>query len=331
MSLNSYSSLSESEVSMARKDQLREQRTNTVINVTSKKQESDIIQALERVVVSLQQEFGARISLIHERQWYLKDIIADLRRTYPDVDFHHHFDTSFMSPDGGILYIEGNGDNLTYPILISEVKNQGTNDLRTKEGLPRQPKGNAIERLGKNLIGLRVALMKESIFPFVCFGYGCDFEQGSSILDRISTMAMFGRLTQPIYTMKRTVSSIAAVSTSKRIVGLLTKCLQSCGTLQNAQSCTTSPSTVRSISLGPQLSNNPVTVAVSSTRKPKFLLDVLPGFVRPARRSSPPRAMALLWPGSRLSNRRSSSFVRQATSRFACAMSSVINSSPNTA
>jgi type II restriction enzyme len=54
--------------------------------------------------------------------------------------------------------------------------------------------GNAIERLGKNLIGLRAALLRESIFPFVCFGYGCDFEDTSSILDRVSTMAMFGNL-----------------------------------------------------------------------------------------------------------------------------------------
>jgi len=74
------------------------------------------------------------------------------------------------------------------------VKNQGTNDLRAKESLPKQAKGNAIERLGKNLIGLRTALMRENIFPFVCFGYGCDFEPRSSILDRVSTMAMFGKL-----------------------------------------------------------------------------------------------------------------------------------------
>lgn len=82
----------------------------------------------------------------------------------------------------------------SYPILIAEVKNQGTNDLRAREGLKRQARGNAIERLGKNLIGLRTALSRESIFPFVCFGYGCDFEADSSILDRVSTMAMFGRL-----------------------------------------------------------------------------------------------------------------------------------------
>jgi len=36
--------------------------------------------------------------------------------------------------------------------------------------------------------------MRESIFPFVCFGYGCDFEEKSSILDRVTTIAMFGRL-----------------------------------------------------------------------------------------------------------------------------------------
>ena len=85
-------------------------------------------------------------------------------------------------------------DDQMCPILIAEVKNQGTNDLRSREGLPKQAKGNAIERLGKNVIGLRAALLRESIFPFVCFGYGCDFEQGSSILDRVTTIAMFGRL-----------------------------------------------------------------------------------------------------------------------------------------
>lgn len=85
-------------------------------------------------------------------------------------------------------------DGKKYPILISEMKNQGTNDLRAQEGLKKQAKGNAIERLGKNVIGLRTALLYESIFPFVCFGYGCDFTEDSSILDRVSTIAMFGRL-----------------------------------------------------------------------------------------------------------------------------------------
>lgn len=138
---------------------------------------------------------ASTINLPAERSSTLDISVSELISYYPDVEFHYHFDSSSIRPDGGILYIQGKpGDKLSYPILIAEVKNQGTNDLRAKEGLPKQAKGNAIERLGKNLIGLRAALMSESIFPFVCFGYGCDFQADSSILDRVSTMAIFGKL-----------------------------------------------------------------------------------------------------------------------------------------
>lgn len=179
---------------MAKKDQLREQRTGTVINITSKKQETEIIQAL-KVVESIITTNFSNIVLYHEKQWLLKHIVQELKSSYPNTEFDYHFDTSSIRPDGGILYIKGKPkDKLSYPILIAEVKNQGTNDMRAKEGLPKQSRGNAIERLGKNLIGLRAALMRECIFPFVCFGYGCDFEDDSSILDRVSTMAIFGKL-----------------------------------------------------------------------------------------------------------------------------------------
>jgi len=180
---------------MAGKPQLRKQRKGTVINVTSKKQESNIIKALDQVVKYLCSKFEKKITLIHKNRWYIKDIVAELRQSYPDVGLHYHFDTTFMQPDGGLLCIKSKTDScFLYPILIAEVKNQGTNVQRAREGLPKQAKGNAIERLGKNLIGLRAALMRESIFPFVCFGYGCDFEKDSSILDRVTTMAMFGKL-----------------------------------------------------------------------------------------------------------------------------------------
>lgn len=180
---------------MAKKDQLRVLHTGTILNQTSKQQESEIGQALPLVVTYLTEKFDGKVVLDHQAQWYLKDIVAELLHTYPEIEFHHHFATSSIRPDGGILYLKGKpGDSLVYPILIGEVKNQGTNDLRAGEGLSKQAKGNAVERLGKNVIGLRVALMRESIFPFVCFGYGCDFEADSSILDRVSTIAMFGQL-----------------------------------------------------------------------------------------------------------------------------------------
>jgi type II restriction enzyme len=74
------------------------------------------------------------------------------------------------------------------------MKNRGTNDLRLKEDKKKQAKGNAIERLGKNVIGLRAALLNEAIFPFICFGDGCDFAKDSSVLDKVITISMFGKL-----------------------------------------------------------------------------------------------------------------------------------------
>jgi len=176
---------------MAKKNQLRALRTGTVINVTSKAQEKDINRALMKVVDRLRMQFD--VALLHDKQWQLYEIVEHLSKHYHDVDFHYRFKTSAIRPDGGILKLVANDED-QFPILIAEVKNQGTNDLRLKEGLSKQAKGNAIERLGKNVIGLRAALRTETIFPFVCFGYGCDFEADSSILDRVTTIAIFGEL-----------------------------------------------------------------------------------------------------------------------------------------
>jgi type II restriction enzyme len=176
---------------MAHKDNLRKQRTGTVINNTSEKREGKAAAALGKAMLHIINKFGVKLE--HESNMYLKDIIPKLKDIYPDVDFSYNFEKSSMRPDGGILYIIAK-DGQKYPILITEMKNQGTNDLRIKEGKKKQAKGNAIERLGKNVIGFRTALLNESIFPFICFGDGCDFAQDSSILDRVITISMFGKL-----------------------------------------------------------------------------------------------------------------------------------------
>lgn len=176
---------------MSNKQQLRAQRVGTVINLTSKKQEERVGQALFSVVEKLETRYGNIFH--HEKSWKLKDVVEKLRNNYPEVDFHYYFDTSTMRPDGGILSVRDIQNN-HYPILIVEVKNQGTNTFRKAEGKPIQAKGNAIERLGKNVIGFRAALLGEKITPFVCFGDGCDFSPDSSILDRVVTIAMFGNL-----------------------------------------------------------------------------------------------------------------------------------------
>lgn len=177
---------------MSNKKELRQQRNGTVINLTSKGQEKMVLKALDVVVKRLQKRFK-NIKIVHEPYWLLKDIIRKLKIQYPDVDFKCYHEKSSMKPDGGILSIVSK-NGYKYPILIIEKKNQGTNDLRASEGKKRQAQGNAIERLGKNVIGFRVAMMQEAIFPFICFGDGCDFCNGSSILDRVVTIAMFGQL-----------------------------------------------------------------------------------------------------------------------------------------
>ena len=176
---------------MANKKQLRNQRTGTIINATSKKMEKNVMVALQQTIEYVVEKFSVKLD--HISDLYLKDLVIELQERYHDVDFSYKFGSSSMRPDGGILSIISK-DNIKYPILITEVKNQGTNDLRAKEGLKKQAKGNAIERLGKNVIGFRTALLHESIFPFVCFGDGCDFASDSSILDRVITISMFGEL-----------------------------------------------------------------------------------------------------------------------------------------
>jgi len=179
---------------MSKKDDLRKQREGTVINQISAKQEKELGQAIKQIVHALNEKFPG-IELAYESQWLLRDVVKSLKGQFPEVDFNYYHETSSMRPDGGILSLKRN-DGQLLPILIAEKKNQGTNDLRALEGKAKQAKGNAIERLGKNVIGFRTALLNESIFPFVCFGDGCDFADDSSIIDRVVTIAMFGKLNQ---------------------------------------------------------------------------------------------------------------------------------------
>jgi type II restriction enzyme len=149
------------------------------------------MKALVDVVEKLDAKYGDIFE--HEKQILCSSIVSELSVNYPGVNFKCHFNTTYLMPDGGLLYVIGK-DNQRLPILISEAKRQGTNNLREAEGLAKQAKGNAIERLGKNVSGFRIWLSDEKIFPFVVFGEGVDFDPTSSILDRVSTIALFAPL-----------------------------------------------------------------------------------------------------------------------------------------
>ena len=90
-----------------------------------------------------------------------------------------------LKPDGGVIWMDNK-----YPILISEMKRQGTNNERIKEGKDKQATGNAIERLGKNLIGFKCLFENEDILPFICFCWGCDVVDGT-FLGKLYTLNSF--------------------------------------------------------------------------------------------------------------------------------------------
>ncbi len=97
---------------MAKKSQLRQTRAGTIINVTSRKQESDVYQALHVVIANLSDKY--RLRLHHDPYWYLKYIVENLRKNYPEEDFSYYFETSSIRPDGGILSLLDNNGN-KYP------------------------------------------------------------------------------------------------------------------------------------------------------------------------------------------------------------------------
>ena len=117
---------------------------------------------------------------------------------------------AYIQPDGGVLVLRKKEDeNYKRIALAVEMKHQGTNDKRIAEGKKKQAQGNAIERLGKNLIGIRATLQYEKVTPFVCFGWGVDFAEGSGIRNRVITMNEFYPLNR-VFVHKR--ESYAPVS-----------------------------------------------------------------------------------------------------------------------
>ena len=110
-------------------------------------------------------------------------------------------ENTFVSPDGGVLFVKYKGIDL--PILISEAKKQGTlffnEDGELREDLTdtqialalsgkEQGRGNAIERAYKNYVEFLLYCEDLNYFPYVLFACGKDFEMTSSIRDRCSAM-----------------------------------------------------------------------------------------------------------------------------------------------
>ena len=177
---------------MSNKSRLMETRKGTVINETSKKQEKKLETCVYSVLDKIREKYP-------DYEFYFKKRINNTEIIDKLVSFgidrnelEVPKDTSFITPDGGFLFMKINGED--HVILISEAKNQGTNDKRMQSGLKKQAKGNAIERSSKNVMACQTYMMNENVFPYVIFAYGCDFSKDSSIVDRLLPNVCFHKL-----------------------------------------------------------------------------------------------------------------------------------------
>lgn len=139
----------------------------------------------------------------------VKNLIEELKKTFPYIHFFWDWKIDkkdiarnigknnwkpcsknpYIKPDGGVLYAEINGK--VYPILVTEAKKQGTNDKLIEEGKKKQAKGNAIERAVKNHSELKLFFKPFDFYSYVIFASGCDFEESSSINDRLDSMTEY--------------------------------------------------------------------------------------------------------------------------------------------
>lgn len=169
-------------------------------NKYSKTDDLNINQAMDKTKKYLKNRFG-RVENFTQGNYYfeigktleISFMIDTIKQSKIRAQFDMDFQTNSIKPDGGILFLRKKGDeNFRKILLITEAKRQGTNDERAKEGKAKQAQGNAIERLGKNLTGIKAMLNHEKITPFVCFGWGCDFAPDSkTILAKVSMLNEF--------------------------------------------------------------------------------------------------------------------------------------------
>ena len=167
---------------MSQHDYLRERWAQHVVkNVLSKTDDANAKMASQEVIAILSSMYPDH-SFSLDSRLPIKKIEEYTGRNFNIV---YDYSKRRLEPDGGVIWMDNK-----YPILISEMKRQGTNDEREKEGKKKQAIGNAIERLGKNLIGFKVLYENDEILPFCCFCWGCDVTN-ETFLGKLYTLNSF--------------------------------------------------------------------------------------------------------------------------------------------
>lgn len=157
-------------------------------------------ESVSRLIPILEEEYPS-VEFFWKKKITKREIVAKVN---PKVTYNPEVENSFVSPDGGVVFVKYEGEE--YPILISEAKKQGTlffkEDGALRDNLTEkqvelalsgkdQTRGNAIERAYKNIDEFKLYCESLNYFPYVLFACGKDFESGSSILDRLDAMTRY--------------------------------------------------------------------------------------------------------------------------------------------
>ena len=158
---------------------------NKIASSSSMSQEEKVKTAAEHAIMILESKYP-NIRFENRKILTKKEINRKLRRENRKYAKYQSSDKSDIRPDSGLvgMYV----DKEWKIIFVAEAKKQGTNKERMEKGHDRQAKGNAIERAPKNFNEIRNYMKSEKIFPFIVFASGCDFHDGSTISDRLTSI-----------------------------------------------------------------------------------------------------------------------------------------------
>jgi type II restriction enzyme len=169
---------------MATSAQLRKIQAGqkNIFNKSAKSQEKPVKRASEDIISKLIKK-GEAVEYVEK---ILKTDFKKFCRNQQSIGTNISNKKSCIRPDGGFILLTHK--NMRFIILASEAKKQGTNKERQSEGKKKQSQGNAVERAVKNYEEICLLTDGYEITPYSIFIYGCDFEIGSSIRDRITSM-----------------------------------------------------------------------------------------------------------------------------------------------
>ena len=133
---------------MSQHDSLRERKEqHKPKNEKSKQDDKDVYKSMAMVMDYLKNKkefstyFSSGCDLEFSHQIEVKYMMDFIKRKGVRKEFNYEFADRTIIPDGGILYLVKNGEK--FPLVIAEIKRQGTNKERLQEGKAKQATGNA--------------------------------------------------------------------------------------------------------------------------------------------------------------------------------------------